>query len=669
MKIASGRVRVRSAYRTLALIILLGWLATLAACDGQAADESLAEPAASSTSRNEEEVIAHHRRVEEEFVHPRSSPCQPTDSIEPWQRGARYVAFSLDSKWIFFTRSERIYVAAADASSLRRAVDAVPQGRGGPERWDLRDPMSAISVSPDGTRLLFSTCQFESPARVANGWRPDMGQFQYDIAMVDAAGGSPVRVTVSDGYDNFPAWSPDGTRIAFLSARHISLTGRFSHLAHLHTMASDGSNVRRLSRGMAGVINHPPQWSPDGQQLAFVGRDSEDIRKHWLYTVGTDTAVPWRLTAAIRAPVSWSPDGQRLAFAQAEDDTVALVTIAADGTDAQRVTTIDGWQPQYGDPNPAEAWIRTLAWSPTGDHILFSCSQGICISTLDGVLAETSTLPVEGRAAAAAWSPDGTRIAVLSYGTYGTGVPSPVLYLMTPDATDVQILVQAGGDGALVAARAPRREATASPAERDDLARRAACSAGEVVREPADNPDLVRDCETLVELRPQLMGALTLNWAPDTPIEEWVGVTVAGAPLRVTALKLSSLGLVGELPSAIGRLTQLRELDLARNTLTGNVPVELGQLVNLRRLNLWSNALTGPIPAELAQLTSLAELDLSTNQLKGRIPAGLGDIASLESVFLYGNKLGGCIPPRLAQLESGRSDLHRLELPTCEAAA
>ena len=206
-------------------------------------------------------------------------------------------------------------------------------------------------------------------------------------------------------------------------------------------------------------------------------------------------------------------------------------------------------------------------------------------------------------------------------------------------------------------------------AEQIDLAaRHAACSAGLVVREPADNPDLVRDCETLVELRPQLMGALTLNWVSETPIEAWVGVTVAGTPPRVTALKLGSLGLTGELPSAIGRLTQLRELDLARNTLTGSVPVELGQLVNLRRLNLWSNALAGPIPAELAQLTSLEELDLSTNQLTGRIPMGLGDIASLESVFLYGNKLGGCIPPRLAQLESERSDLHRLELPTCEAS-
>ena len=674
MNVANGTVRVRSAYCTLAVVIVLVLLASLAACGGQAADESLAEPAATKTS-TEEEVIAH-----------RFSPCEPTTSIEPWQKGI-YVAFSLDSKWVFFTRWERVYVAAADGSSVRRSVDAVPQGQGAPERWDVRDPMSAISVSPDGSRLLFSTCEFESPARVANGWQPNMGQFQYDIAMVDAAGGEPVRVTASDAYDNFPAWSPDGTRIAFLSARHRSLSGSFSHLAHLYTMAPDGSNVRPLSRGVQGVINHPPQWSPDGQQLAFVGRDDE--RKHWLYTVGTDTGVPRQLTAATRAPVSWSPDGQRLAFAQAEDDTIALVTIAADGSDAQRVTTIDGWQPQYGDPNPAEAWITTLAWSPTGDHILFSCSQGICISTLDGMSADTSTLPVEGSAAAAAWSPDGTRIAVLSY---GTGVPSPVLYLMAPDATDVQILVQAGHDRALFATRAPRREATASSAERDDLARRAACSAGVVVRDPAQHPDLVRDCETLVELRPQLMGALTLNWDAQTPIEKWIGVSVAGAPPRVTALQLSGLGLVGQLPvdlgalthlqvlnlsrngiygplpTAIGRLTHLGELNLAQNALTGNLPAELGQLGNLRRLNLWSNALTGPIPAEITQLSSLEELDLSNNELSGPIPVGLGRIESLDFVSLAGNKFWGCIPSALAHKQLERSDLYRLDLPACEAS-
>ena len=482
---------------------------------------------------------------------------------------------------------------------------------------------------------------------MASDWQPEDWWFQYDIAMVNTAGGTPVRITASGAYDNFPAWSPDGTRIAFLSARQQSLHGDFSHLAVLYTMAPDGSNVWDLSSEVSAVVNHPPQWSPDGRHLAFVGEDDE--RKHWLYTVAADGTQLTKLTPTIRAPVAWSPDGQRLAFAQAEHDTVALVTIAADGTGTQRVTTIDGWQPQYGDLDPTHAWIRTLAWSPTGEHILFACGHAMCISSLDGEVADISSLPLEGspvppqgEAFAAAWSPDGTRIAVVNY---QARVTSPRLYLVAPDGTDVQVLVRNGGGRSLYATRVRRPKTPTPSAEQIDLAaRHAACSAGLVVREPADNPDLVRDCETLVELRPQLMGALTLNWAPETPIEAWVGVTVAGTPPRVTALKLGSLGLTGELPSAIGRLTQLRELDLARN------------------------ALAGPIPAELAQLTSLEELDLSTNQLTGRIPMGLGAIASLESVFLYGNKLGGCIPPRLAQLESERSDLHRLELPTCEAS-
>ena len=193
------------------------------------------------------------------------------------------------------------------------------------------------------------------------------------------------------------------------------------------------------------------------------------------------------------------------------------------------------------------------------------------------------------------------------------------------------------------------------------------CNVGAAVANPGSNLELVSDCETLLTIRNALSGTATLNWSLDTPISSWDGVTVGGTPRRVTRLVLERRGLTGELPTELGLLTGLEELNVSLSSqLTGLIPAELGDLVNLRTLHLRYNRLTGPIPPELGGLSKLTDLQLHGNALNGPIPPELGNLSELVNLYLGVNYLTGPIPvelSRLAQLEDLWLSLNRLSGP------
>ena len=85
------------------------------------------------------------------------------------------------------------------------------------------------------------------------------------------------------------------------------------------------------------------------------------------------------------------------------------------------------------------------------------------------------------------------------------------------------------------------------------------------------------------------MARATLNWAETLAMSSWDGITVAGAPPRVTHLVVPSKSLTGTIPAALGALTNLQNLDLGFNQLTGPIPTELGALTNLIVLRLTGN--------------------------------------------------------------------------------
>ncbi len=195
-------------------------------------------------------------------------------------------------------------------------------------------------------------------------------------------------------------------------------------------------------------------------------------------------------------------------------------------------------------------------------------------------------------------------------------------------------------------------------APQPDPRRAEACSNGVAVPDPDANPGLISDCALLLEAHDIIVGeGAPLGWSADRPVGGWRGVTVEGAPPRVTRVSPGyRLDLRGQVPSALAGLSRLRELSI-RGALTGPIPPELGQLANLRDLSLHGD-LTGSIPPELGSLSSLEDLELGGNQLRGDIPPELGALANLTNLLLGHNRLTGAIPPELGSL----ANLYSLEL-------
>ena len=150
------------------------------------------------------------------------------------------------------------------------------------------------------------------------------------------------------------------------------------------------------------------------------------------------------------------------------------------------------------------------------------------------------------------------------------------------------------------------------------------CAGGTAVTSPATNRGLVHDCQALLDAKDGLRGTGALNWAADTAISSWDGVTTGGTPSRVTELALASESLSGTIPSELGTLFEMTSLDLSSNSLTGAIPHELGWLFNLTTLKLSGNSLTGCIPVALE---GVATNDLSSLNLLYCQPPAPGSLA------------------------------------------
>ncbi len=139
------------------------------------------------------------------------------------------------------------------------------------------------------------------------------------------------------------------------------------------------------------------------------------------------------------------------------------------------------------------------------------------------------------------------------------------------------------------------------------------------------------------------------NWGSSEYIGSWHGVST-NTEGCVVRLELTNNRLKGEIPDALGDLSDLKGLILAENKLMGKIPKSLKKLKNLKYLNFSNNLLVSNIPIEISNIISLKGLNLSQNELSGMIPKELANSSNLNSIILFDNKLVGKIPREIYQL-------------------
>jgi TolB protein len=182
------------------------------------------------------------------------------------------------------------------------------------------------TFSPDGTKILFANRAAEGPTSL---WTVDNTGENPDLLYA-----GPNTIVAVD-------WSPTGERIAFAMA--VNQPDAYE----VFIMNADGSNVRQLTRGVAG-IGGSLDWSSDGKYLLMYAGPPGD-KNIFLVDVGAETAV--QLTnGGNNAASSFSPDGQWIAFnSLRNNDQADIFIMRPDGSDLRQVTNNPepDWQPQW----------------------------------------------------------------------------------------------------------------------------------------------------------------------------------------------------------------------------------------------------------------------------------------------------------------------------------
>ena len=241
-----------------------------------------------------------------------------------------------------------IYVARADGSRRQRLT------RGPGFKYDP-------DWSPDGQWLLY---RYEPPGPTARTPSP------LGLVVMRADGIGAVDLAMRAGVYSGPAsWGPSGDRIAFSGGRPGEASGIF-------VLRRDGSQLTRLTP--PGREAQYPAWSPDGMRIAFTYVEGGFS----IYVMDATGANVKRLTNGPQDnwPV-WSPDSRRIAFSRGEQ---SIWSMNPDGTDARLVTRRGGaplnWSPAknlvFACPRPGGIGSCSISESGTGFTRLLSGTEG-----------------------------------------------------------------------------------------------------------------------------------------------------------------------------------------------------------------------------------------------------------------------------------------------------
>jgi Tol biopolymer transport system component len=362
--------------------------------------------------------------------------------------------WSPDGKWIAYSLSEP---TSRDELSGIPHLWMIPSGGGEPIQ--LTHGLAIASGpdwSPDGHRLVFIADR--------------------DIAVLDLDSGDVHRLTGTDAtevdaYDRDPAWSSDGTQIVFVSDR---MEAGFMRLYRMNGDGSGQSLVLEEPFAFAGCCPKP-DWAGDAPPIptasvslppsatetpgvpngSLLGTGLGSIAVTWyhgfpdtdhdLALVSTDDGTVTPLTSGTRvdSQAAWSPDGSTIAFWSAPRE----------GTPGPGIYTVPatGGEPTLLLETDLSVW--SISWSPQGDRIAFvgvnpvdgsQSDMPMAVYTMASDGSDLQQLTSEGQVMAAAWSPDGTRLAITRSYAVGERKTGNDIYVLDLETGEEQRLTNDG---------------------------------------------------------------------------------------------------------------------------------------------------------------------------------------------------------------------------------
>lgn len=225
------------------------------------------------------------------------------DGGATWSPDGTQIAFNSDR-----SGTTHLYVMRADGSGVTALTSDPSWSDGG------------LSWSPDGTMLAFVRC--------CNA------QGGSDIFIMRTDGTRLWPLTNLGGFAESPAWSPDGSRIAF----HFYRADQFPDI---YVIRADGTGLTQITSDSA--LNMYPSWSPDGSTLAFSSDRDGPMAIYFAKPDGSGVTCFLTIAGSRSFGITWSPDGSQIAFMSNRDGNDAIFLVNNDGSGLTNLT-----------PNPFE---------------------------------------------------------------------------------------------------------------------------------------------------------------------------------------------------------------------------------------------------------------------------------------------------------------------------
>ena len=274
-----------------------------------------------------------------------------------WMPDSRYFVMDISSTshpqrqlWMGDTRSE--------------TLQQVTAGEG------MRD---SPAVSPDGTKIAF-----------------DSGAYDLDIVEIPIAGGPLRRLIATTRDELFPAWSPKGSQLAFVTDRGGA------HELWLKSMQEGWERPLVTQHDFPDETQWllTPAFSPDGSRIAYSRISNKHLGELWISPVGGGSPLRLNNSKAYEIGPAWSPDGKWIVYFSSDDGLVKAAVGAAEPPVALGFSS--------GCENPAQ-------WSPDGQWIACATGGSVALVSPDGKTRRT----VGNRTAYITWSRDGVGIYAL----------------------------------------------------------------------------------------------------------------------------------------------------------------------------------------------------------------------------------------------------------------